>query len=108
MQTKNETRTRQVCEPKMEERCVNFTLPSFEKVTWFNFGKGKENTFWRFLRSQQLLLLHQVDVNMTENVELGSLKADIRENERTKCLNIPNAKVDDQFSKKQQIIIFSL
>ena len=52
------------------------------------------------MRSQQLLLSHQVDVNMTENVELGSLKADIRENERTKCLNIPNAKVDDQFSKK--------
>ena len=33
MQERNETRTRQVCEPKMEERCVNFTLPSFEKVT---------------------------------------------------------------------------
>ena len=32
MQERNETRTRQVCEPKMEERCVNFTLPSFEKV----------------------------------------------------------------------------
>ena len=26
------TRVRQVCEPKMEERCVNFTLPSFQKV----------------------------------------------------------------------------
>jgi len=65
MQERNETRTRQVCEPKMEERCVNFTLPSFEKV----------------------------DVDMTENVELGSLKADIRETERTKCLNIPRAKV---------------
>merc|ERR1719397_621613 len=30
---------------------------------------------------------------MTENVELGSLKADIKETERTKCLNIPRAKV---------------
>jgi hypothetical protein len=67
MQEKNETRVRQVCEPKMEERCVNFTLPSFEKV----------------------------DVNMTETVELGSLKAEVRENERTKCLNIPRAKVPD-------------
>ena len=26
------TRVGQVCEPKMEERCVNFTLPSFQKV----------------------------------------------------------------------------
>merc|ERR1712130_800084 len=46
-------------------RCVNFTLPSFEKV----------------------------NVDMTETVELGSLKADIRETERTKCLTIPRAKV---------------
>merc|ERR1719462_241377 len=65
MQTRNETRTRQVCEPKMEERCVNFTLPSFEKV----------------------------NVDMKEKVELGSIQADIRESNRTKCLNIPRAKV---------------
>merc|ERR1712180_250915 len=65
MQIRNETRTRQVCEPKMEERCVNFTLPSFEKV----------------------------NVDMKEKVELGSIQADIRESNRTKCLNIPRAKV---------------
>lgn len=47
-------------------------------------------------------MAHQVDVDMTENVELGSLKADIRETERTKCLNIPRAKVPDhKFSKPQ-------
>ena len=47
-------------------------------------------------------MAHQVDVDMTENVELGSLKADIKETERTKCLNIPRAKVPDhKFSKTQ-------
>merc|ERR1719192_1611196 len=71
MQTRNETRTRQVCEPKMEERCVNFTLPSFEKV----------------------------NVDMKEKVELGSIQADIRESNRTKCLNIPRAKVTCMSSK---------
>ena len=94
MQEKNETRTRQVCEPKMEERCVNFTLPSFEKVL---------NCFVIPIlveRAEQVFLSNQVDVDMTENVELGSLKADIRETERTKCLNIPRAKVPHrEFSK---------
>ena len=42
-----------------------------------------------------ILVSYKVDVNMTETVELGSLKADIRETERTKCLNIPRAKVPD-------------
>ena len=45
---------------------------------------------------------------MTENVELGSLKADIRETERTKCLNIPRAKVPDHKFSKPQMIFFAL
>ena len=36
---------------------------------------------------------NQVNVDMKEKVELGSIQADIRESNRTKCLNIPRAKV---------------